>query len=1142
LDSIVAIQDLDADGRPEVVAMSIWGGVFVVNGSTGLVLWRTTTPLPIGTVLALDQDGDARFDLYVADRGCSNSGVGAARIYSFPAGFAAAPSTLVFDTSAHGYWCGLDQAFGDVDGDGTLELISLSSDRVITYDLATGLPKDRTEPLGHFPWGRGKTYAADIDGDGRDEIMVATDNVAGTYTDTRRLLLVEDDGAGLARRWAVGTDASGGAHRFPEPPFGRLAAGPVRQVVTSLYDPASGNWRSLVLAGDSADATPITEISGVVVLAIADVDGDGLDDLLSQDAPTASLAHFSTVRTWRLEAAGLRQLWSVDAATVPRASNPWTGWSTAVVLAAHDSSVPAAAILVDRTSDQRADRLDLVGPSGTIVASRNWTDDAPGLAVRALPSGRPQMFVTRGDGTIEQLDGGLRLLNDTAPPLGSADLIERSLAPGASGSSTSVSLAVVATASSRTLIAVDATEHTVAFDLDRVDPVLGPLVRWRAPDRIVRTALHATIPSGADEACRLSYAIDRDGSLAIVCHDVASGVEARRFRFPDSQRLHPYWGVTPLAGRLPFGSLAVPTFHVGTGFINYSRLDLDGSRLWPMDISHLAGSGGDGPGSAWDFNGDGWDDFSVTVYSDIRIVDGVSGITIADARSLYDGTATLDDVDGDTLLDVLHSGAVLGGPARLSSALVGVWTVEPGIWHNRAVAAPTTSGPNSIGTSRYASARFQVIRGTDGSLLSDQVLAGGRSWTDEASVEAAGVASGQLSDVTAGADITGRGRGSFLVGSTDGRVYALSADDGTLDWSVDLRAAVGEPIAADIDGDGVSEVLVAAGDGFVYAIERQELDAPAAVYDTDGTFIALSNLDELDELRSSTTAGANWPDVPGADGYEFALLTADDTYVVFWSDSASASRVVLSDLSLQLGVQYHFAVRARAADGTAGVRRSAETLSDGFIVIDDAPPLAAVAAVPPVFWPLEPLRDTSTTIQVVLSDQVGLQDWTLTARNASGATIASLGGGAIGGPSFNASVAWGGTSDEGTVVPTGLYGVIVTTDDVVGHTAEAATSVFVCGAESNPLCLGPDGDADADAETDGGSDAGDATADAEEISHEGSDGLPDGENGGGATWTGAGSGCSCRTTPRGHPLLVILLALALVAVLWFPTTRRARPR
>ena len=70
------------------------------------------------------------------------------------------------------------------------------------------------------------------------------------------------------------------------------------------------------------------------------------------------------------------------------------------------------------------------------------------------------------------------------------------------------------------------------------------------------------------------------------------------------------------------------------------------------------------------------------------------------------------------------------------------------------------------------------------------------------------------------ADIDGDGKLEIIVGSDDGKVYAIN-NDGTLLWSFTTGDRVrSSPAIADIDGDGKLEIIVGSDDGKVYAINN----------------------------------------------------------------------------------------------------------------------------------------------------------------------------------------------------------------------------------------------------------------------------------------------------------------------------------
>jgi outer membrane protein assembly factor BamB len=106
---------------------------------------------------------------------------------------------------------------------------------------------------------------------------------------------------------------------------------------------------------------------------------------------------------------------------------------------------------------------------------------------------------------------------------------------------------------------------------------------------------------------------------------------------------------------------------------------------------------------------------------------------------------------------------------------------------------------------------LRAVRGSDGAVLWETGLWNGAGGPVSDSQP------NSLSSVLA-MDVNGDGRPDFVVGGADGWLYAVDAASGSLLWSFDLGASVGEPIAADIDGDGSSELLVPTASGYLYAI------------------------------------------------------------------------------------------------------------------------------------------------------------------------------------------------------------------------------------------------------------------------------------------------------------------------------------
>lgn len=1129
---LLSLGDFDGNGVPEVFGGGFSRGVVAVDGRTGAALWRIP---PAGDmrfsasgVFPIDL-GDGVTTLYVADAGTSMSGRGTGRVYRFPGGLAGTPSVTVLDTSAHGYWGGLNQAVGDLDGDTTIEIVTLSHDRVIAYDPASGLPLMSTEPVGPFPYANAVTSTADLDGDGRDEVVVTSDN-GGSFATGRRLLLAEWEAGTLALRWSADFEVLGGRHRFPRRPIGDLLAGGPLEVATSRYDPASAQWDVLVFAGDSPSSTPLLTLPDRALVGLADLDGDTVTEMLVQDATTSVLTTFGRIRALRLApgspAPTVSELWALDAAQAPFVASSWTGVPEPVWLVGGGLE-RRMLVLRDATGDGRADSLVAVGASGDATVMRSLGDHAAAVSARQ-GAGLAAAVLTRTDGSIEALDLDLNLLNDAGLPAGVADLVETNYLAAAPVVCRSSGVPLIAT--------VDSGSHPVVFrgDLLGRSGFLAPL--WRS-EAIVSPASSLTWISAATACDRLAMLVRApDGALDLVLADPLTGRTMLSVELSPAAHVNPIHVPTTLdttggiARRIAIGTVDTMTTEVAYAFVDPT----DGSVLLPPGLTRSPTSGGESPGVAWDRDGDGCNDLHVIQSSPAVVASCADGSILHSSGPVGYGIFSLVDLDGDGVIDVLQEWA---GPLRRTTDFELVWNAGA-TGRTVGAVAPDGLGGMVVGSVARDTSVLDLFTGSDGTRRASVALAGGSAYPDEATARSAGAVPGALGNVVSAHRLVPGSEDAFVVGSTDGFVYALDAATAALSWAVNLRAAVGEPIVADIDGDGAAELVVAAGDGYLHVIATAELPSPAAVYDTDGTFVALAPADDLDEIASSSTLGANWIAVDGADGYEYQLLAEDDLVVLPWTDTGPTTRFVRDDLALQLGRRYRVAVRAYSRGGEP--LTSAESYSDGFVVVDRDPPLLELAADPIVIWPEGEGGPSLTELTGRISDPVGLLRYALRIDRAPGISVRDLGTVEIGGTTCAVAAEWDGRDDSGTVVIGGWYQAVLRAEDAAGLVAQAAADVLVCVrdfVDDAGLC----GSRPADDEPDSGADAdGDVTTHPEadapdtEAAETTSDGTDDPD------WSSQGGGCGCRAARRDNAAAAGLLLPLFAASLLLLARRRAQ--
>ncbi len=194
-----------------------------------------------------------------------------------------------------------DAASGDFDGDGIEEVVVLSQAgpgspiEISTRDGATGRLLDPVVVVTSLDAQAATIVAGDFDGDGFDELACALVGRDGSGQAFARLLMLNHDGEGfrassLERElpasfeasirvelaagqvdWDLGAELAVAINRSG-------ADGPRADIL--LLDDASTGWAVLFEGRADVPAAEGTESAVVADVALADVDGDGLDELL----------------------------------------------------------------------------------------------------------------------------------------------------------------------------------------------------------------------------------------------------------------------------------------------------------------------------------------------------------------------------------------------------------------------------------------------------------------------------------------------------------------------------------------------------------------------------------------------------------------------------------------------------------------------------------------------------------------------------------------------------------------------------------------------------------------------------------------------------------------------------------------------
>lgn len=936
LSSIVQVTDLDGDGVREllVTGEAAFLGAFELR--TGALRWRVaagTFGTSVGAVRVVDLDGDGKDDLYASDVQCGSVNMTRRTMaWNFANGF----GPVIDDGSRRlwelptnrEYYCGANDVVADLDGDGTVEVVTFAIRRAYVYDGATGaaLSSGQMDPgydLGFsIPYGQVATELAPF-GTRRRAIVAASNNAYDVSINSRSLLVITWDRTQphadrLRVAWRVGvaslvTDS----HAFGSRLSGDLDGDGTPEVFSTFTESGQTSLRIYDLLTGALKAR-LDGASFAAVLALRPQEAPTLIASTASGLQAFRFAGFPTTTfpapTFTLPSGAVLGL--VDRAP-RRVASLGLEWATVPVMGmAHRGVVllrgqELESWSVDRTPAS-VDHLTLPAGLGLTAAASH----------RGVSGAAEGLLIARSDGYLIALDERLASINfgdETEIP--QPGIRTGGVYSGPRG--------------------LGHTPITARFDggFDEVvvrDSV-GRLLRLDAsganlinPPRDVWSW-----PGG-----RLPVALDLDGDakrdlLVALEGDAVVGRATdltERFRVPGRAG----WGISgPIAPLRRDGGwlFTFPEFNAGTGEGRLVAVN-DGGTAWTTTPIIVAGSGQGSP-TVDELDGDGEEDVLGMLRAELHLYRGTDGTELGRAAPNYCALPVTVRGRAGPITTVAASsihaieGLALTTPPTATTAPTWSSTIAATSYTALPATLDCQSGTLLVNTG-YQSTGLTVLDVRTGAVRARPSFAQGRRFDTEGEVTDAGIYAGSLGNVTSLRQLW-PGQSGVLVGSTDGFLYAIDAcaSGAPLLWSMNLRSPVGEPVTGDFDGDGTSEVALTAADGFLYGLGPQRFPAPREVREVDPAQPAVP---EVDESFTPNGLFAEWDPVAGATGYEWALLTAGGTPVTrhpsvpgnpFIPLPATVTRAQYGSM-LRDGAKYFFAVRAVGPMGA-----SSETLSDG---------------------------------------------------------------------------------------------------------------------------------------------------------------------------------------------------------------------
>jgi hypothetical protein len=721
---------------------------------------------------------------------------------------------------------------GDVDGDGKLDLVQTLDSGFNVLDPLTGTVKYQAPAIGpvayFYLW-----QLADVDGKPGLEIVAV--DTSYFYSPSTGIYVLGVRNGALTTLWsstAQPTLALGADYNTVAGAVADLDGDGSKEIAFSQWDATSQTWTTQIV--DAATGTPIAALPATLIQAVTDVDGKGKSSVVVRSNPLADRTPArSDLQIYDLEsrsAGPVARAWDLPHAHVMMRSGsvfPLEGGLDVPVVAAFDAAAGLDLLVGQDTTQQGADTtLAVLRGDGSLgskwAVSQEVTSAVLGWGSAISSSTSQGDVVAFGD------DGVGHVLTQGLAEKAHFDAGSYANWLSVYGLDTTHTMLAMAT-SNRDLLWLDGTRLHVDGTPYRITHVRS----------VVDTSAQAATGNphdpltfvGTSPPTLVAYQ-QGETTVTMVGMDT-TGIQNWRTELAVGTGITipgPYAGVVRVAGET---DLVVPTvninhleslavFDTATGMLQSST---------PLKTIEPAADDTT-TGSLVDINGDGIEElvtpapFGGQIAIDLTTdpmhaswsipgtsFPGISG-TIAAVTVDSQGTSLLR-FDGN-----LGSGSF--GRFTLSGALVasqdeGLPKVD-GVDTNALAFVQRTKGANvydmvSAGTSGPGLSRVRRIVGdTLGTVWTEYVANGLVSATQPSP-------SFVLHDPIA-VDVDGDGMDEVVLGSDDGRIYALHASDGTLLFTVDLGAPVVHIIAADIDDDPAVELVVSLADGSLVALDE----------------------------------------------------------------------------------------------------------------------------------------------------------------------------------------------------------------------------------------------------------------------------------------------------------------------------------
>ena len=257
------------------------------------------------------------------------------------------------------------------------------------------------------------------------------------------------------------------------------------------------------------------------------------------------------------------------------------------------------------------------------------------------------------------------------------------------------------------------------------------------------------------------------------------------------------------------------------GLKKFFAFDADGNELWEAPI----GSIGENTAAVADIDGDGQLDVVMTSEDEVLYAiyawkgDGTPlWVSQVEQGDRFNAAPSIADIDGDGKLEIVAGGAYEGRVYCVDGTGTRKWVFDTGERVRVSKAALGDLNGDGKLESVFTLRRTGKVYAVD--------YKGDVVWTADLTGE---VLHGFLPEDPIIADATGDGKPDVILGGSNGRIYVLNGEDGSLAWTYQAvnagRFTFNQPVIVDLNGDHVAEML--------YGDERGNV----SLLDTPGLYV-----------------------------------------------------------------------------------------------------------------------------------------------------------------------------------------------------------------------------------------------------------------------------------------------------------------